>query len=515
MATSFDMGLLGDLFGGGGETGLEGYLTPAQQAAMQRQGLLQAAMAIGQASGPSTTPRSLMQILSSGVAAGQQGYAEAQKNAITQLLTKQKMDEYKMAQEQRRRLEEIFGAQVPTAGMPMTPQQALAAPGGQVGPTAERAAMIGQMPEATAMSPEDMRYEQFMRAAQLYAASDPGKAEAYQKMAFAIKPREEVTGQPFEVTGADGKPVMVQQFKGGAIKTLQGFGPKREVVLQNVDGRLMAFDKSKLTGGEVYGTGITPAEQERLKMDADRLKMERQRLGMEARRLNISEAEFKRGQYERVETADGLVYVPKVPGLPVIPITGPTGEPLTGKSGATEDQSKAAGFALRMGQATQKFNQPVLDPNTNQPLVDANGNLITLEKAFGTPSKTQSILRNIPSAGITTGIANVFESSGRQQYRQAQEDWVTANLRAESGAAIGVDEMDKEIQKYFPQTNDKPETIAQKAQSRKAAELSMQVRGGPALKAIQKSQRQPQTSSVGRLVTDPATGVTRYVEGGQ
>ena len=140
MATQFDMGLLGDLFGGGGETGLEGYLTPAQQAAMQRQGLLQAAMAIGQASGPSTTPRSLMQILSSGVAAGQQGYAEAQKNAITNLLTKQKMDEYKMAQEQRRRLEEIFGAQAPTAGMPMTPQQALAVPGGQVGPTAERAA---------------------------------------------------------------------------------------------------------------------------------------------------------------------------------------------------------------------------------------------------------------------------------------------------------------------------------------------------------------------------------------
>ena len=70
MATSFDMGLLGEIFGGGGETGLEGYLTPAQQAAMQRQVLLQAAMAIGQASGPSTTPRSLMQILSSALPLG-------------------------------------------------------------------------------------------------------------------------------------------------------------------------------------------------------------------------------------------------------------------------------------------------------------------------------------------------------------------------------------------------------------------------------------------------------------
>jgi hypothetical protein len=145
MATSFDMGLLGDLFGGGGETGLEGYLTPAQQQAMQRQGLLQAAMAIGQASGPSTTPRSLMQILSSGVAAGQQGYAEAQKNAITQLLTRQKLDEAKRAQASQEAYQRyLMGGAQPTEGMEITPQQAIAAPNMPVGPTVERAEMIGQ-----------------------------------------------------------------------------------------------------------------------------------------------------------------------------------------------------------------------------------------------------------------------------------------------------------------------------------------------------------------------------------
>ena len=146
MATSFDMGLLGDIFGGGGETGLEGYLTPAQQQAMQRQGLLQAAMAIGQASGPSTTPRSLMQILSSGVAAGQQGYAEAQKNAITQLLTRQKLDEAKRAQASQEAYQRYLMGQ-PTEGMEISPQQAIAAPVTPempAGPTVDRAAMIGQ-----------------------------------------------------------------------------------------------------------------------------------------------------------------------------------------------------------------------------------------------------------------------------------------------------------------------------------------------------------------------------------
>jgi hypothetical protein len=512
----------GNLFGAD-ESGLSEYLTPAQQSAMNTQALMQAASALLQASGPSTQRISLGQALGSAMQAGSKGYSDAQQNMINQVLMKQKLDEYKTSQDQRRRLEQIFGVAAPTAGMPITPDQALAAPGGQVGPTAERAAMIGQTPEATAMSPEDMRYDQYMKAAQLFAA-DPTKSKAYMDMAMAIKPREEVTGQPFEVTGSDGKPVMVQQFKGGKIKTLEGFGPKREVVLQNVDGRVMAIDKNALKGGEVYGTGITPAEQQRLKIDADRLgldvdrlKMERQRLGMEARRLNISEAEFKRGQYERMETSDGLVYVPKVPGLPVIPITGAGGEPLTGKSSFTEDQGKSAGFALRMDESKKLFKAPVIDPMTQQPLV-VDGKTVTLEDAFGKPGRYQSIMRSTPSFGLTTGIANLTESSGRQQYRQAQENWVTANLRAESGAVIGTEEMEKEIKKYFPQVDDKPQVIEQKAKSRRSAELAMEVRGGPALKTIKKAQQQGQPTGGGgggRLVTDQATGVTRYVEGGQ
>ena len=195
-------GLLGNIFGGGGgATGLEDYLTPAQIEQMNRQALLQAAIAASQASAPSTTPKSFMQILGAGLAGGQQGYAQAQEGAMKQLLTKQKLDEYKLAQDQRRRLEQIFGAQAPTADMPMTPEQALAAPVGRVGPTTERASMIGQVSENAAMSPEDIRYDQFMKAAQLFAA-DPTKSKAYFDMAMAIKPKTEVTGDIF--TAKDG-----------------------------------------------------------------------------------------------------------------------------------------------------------------------------------------------------------------------------------------------------------------------------------------------------------------------
>jgi hypothetical protein len=455
MATNpFD---LGGLLFGGGDSGLNDYLSEEQQKSIQRQALLQAAGALLQAGGPSTQRIGFGQALGSALQAGSKGYTDAQQNAITQLLTKQKMDEYKVAQDQRRRLEQIFGAQAPVAGMPMTSEQALAAPGGQAGPTVERAAMVGQVPAGPAMSQDDMQYNRYMQAAQMFAATDPGKAEAYQKMAMSIKPREEVTGQPFEVTGADGKPVMVQQFKSGKTQTMSGYGPKREVVLQNVDGKLMAFDKNALKGGEVFGTGITPAEQQRLNMDADRLKMERQRLGMEARRLNISEAEFQRGQYERMENEEGVFYVPKVPGLPAIPVAGLGGVPLKGKAPPkpTEGETNAAGFANQMENAEA---------------------VIKALPAGSQPGVGSAMAGSVPLLG------GVFErgvqSAPTQQYKQAADAWIRAKLRKESGAAIGKDEMDKEYQTYFPQIGDSTAVIAQKARSRQIATDAMKKSAG-------------------------------------
>ena len=536
-------GLLGNIFGGGGVTGLEEYLTPAQTEQMNRQALLQAAIAATQASGPSTVPRSFMQILGAGLAGGQQGYQQAQQGALTQLLTKQKLDEYKRQMAVQDQLSKLFMDQEPTAGGAITPMQAAALPVAQygMGPSPQRAAMIGQPTEAPAVSQEDIQYNKYMQAARLFAAVDPAKSKAYMDQALLIKPKTEVVGEPYrtadgktyqrtktggrievpsaeapavepigdmkEVTDATGKPVLVQRYKDGTIKTVEGFGVPREMVQVNLNGKIIFVDKNKIPANAEYLVGLSPGEEARLKID-------RANLGIALNRLKISQAEFNRGQYDLVETADGFAYVSKVPGMPIIPITGPSGEQLVGKGAATEDQSKSAGFALRMNQATQIFNQPVLDPMTQEPLLIGE-KTITLENAFGSPNRYQAIMRNIPSAGLTTGIANYSESSGRQQYRQAQENWVTANLRAESGAVIGTDEMEKEIKKYFPQVDDDAPVIKQKIQARKAAELAMEVRGGPALKTIKKAQQAQSSGGGGRLVTDTATGMTRYVEEGQ
>jgi len=532
MATSAQnfSGLLGDIFGGGGgATGLEDYLTPAQTEQMNRQALLQAAIAASQASAPSTVPRSFMQILGAGLAGGQQGYAQAQEGAMKQLLTKQKLDEYKrqMADEQAYR--DMF-AQAPAAGGAITPMQAAALPGMALGPTQERAAMIGQpapagmqatMPAQGGLSSLTQAQRDLLRSmpakegrAELLKMLQPAEVvgepyrtaegKTYQRtktggrieVPAAEAPAVEPLGEMKEVTDATGKPVLVQRYKDGSIKTVEGFGVPRELVQVNLGGKIQFVDKNSIPANATYLTGMSPGEEARLKID-------QANLGIALNRLKISQAEFNRGQYDRVETADGFAYVSKVPGMPIIPITGPSGEQLTGKGNVTEDQAKSAGFALRMNQAKDLFKAPVLDPMTQQPLV-VDGKPVTLESAFGAPGRYQSIMRSIPSAGLTTGIANITESSGRQQYRQAQENWVTANLRAESGAVIGTDEMEKEIKKYFPQVDDKPEVIKQKMDARRSAELAMEVRGGPALKSIKKAQQQGQTTG-GGLTWNPTT----------
>jgi hypothetical protein len=310
-------------------------------------------------------------------------------------------------------------------------------------------------------------------------------------IAAPVAPAAKPSGAPQQVMSADGKPALVQNYDDGSYKIVSGVSPL--ITPQQVDtGTGVRFvNPFSIPAGTVIPKGMSPSE---------------------AANLKIRQAEFNRGAFDIRDTPEGLVYVPKAPGGAAMPIMGAGGTQLEGTGAKpTEDQSKSAGFAFRMKQSTNIFNQPilgkdgqpVLDPTTQKP--------VTLEQAYGQPNRYQAIMRAVPSAGLTTGIANVSETAGRQQYRQAQENWVTANLRPESGAVIGADEMEKEINKYFPQTNDKPETIAQKQRARRDTELAMIVRAGPAYKQIEKAVAARPQPGAARLVQDPATGIFRYV----
>lgn len=468
-------GLLGTAFGGG-LSGLEDILTPEQRAAIQQQSALSAAAALLQAGGPSTTRTNLGQALGSAFAAGQAGMQRGTESALTQMLTRQKLDEAKRARDLQTNIARILTGEAAPTGGAVTAEEALAAPSMAAGPTAERAALIGQ-PRAAAAGPQpsanELKAQQYRRIADVYAAGGKGEeAKRFMDIAENLAPsRQEVVGQPFEVTGAEGKPVMVQQFKDGTIKTMQGFGPKREVVLQNVGDRIVAVDKSKLGGGEAIALGMGPGERERLNIEQAQLKIAQARLG-------LSQAEFNRGAYDRVESAQGIVYVPKTPGLPIIPITDTVGAPLMGAGGKpTEGESNAAGFTQRMERA-------------------------------------QGILSTLPSPGITSAAAGAIpvvgglaqravQTAQEQQFKQAADDWIRAKLRKESGAAIGKDEMENEYRTYFPQVGDTPEVISQKAYARQVATSAMRQSAGRAYTPFVESQQEA-ASRAGQKPATPA-----------
>jgi len=453
----FDLG--GLLFGGQQGGGLEGYLDPEQLKRMQQQGVMSAAMALLKASGPSTQRVGLGQALGGAYEAGQAGYQQAQQQALAGMMTKQKLDEAKRAQE----LQQTVGSFLSQA----TPE---------------------------GVSPAEFKAQQYMKLADLYAPRNPDQANKFFEMAQKLTPKAEVTGQPFQVASQEGKPILVQQFKDGSIKPLEGFGPQREVVLQNIDGVMTAIDKSSLKGGEKFGTGITPAEQaridaektrlgyelKRLGFDEQRIGMEKQRLGMEQKRLGISEAEFARGGYDRVTNEQGIFYVPKTPGMPTIPISGPTGEPLKGTAPpkATEAEMNAAGFAQRMERA------------------DSIANSLTGQQ----PGAGSAILGAIPFVG--GAAARGAQSAETQKFKQAADDWIRAKLRKESGAAIGKDEMESEYRTYFPQINDTPGVMAQKAEARRIATEAMKINAGSQYRPYAPSTP-AQAAPSGGLTWDP------------
>jgi hypothetical protein len=116
----------GGLLFGGGDSGLKDYLTAEQQKQMQSQAMMQAAMSLLKSGRTTTTPIGIGEALGSAYEAGTAGYQGAQTNAIQQLLTKQKLDEFKREQA----LQNFFTSRIPgfRTGAATTPSLDATAP---------------------------------------------------------------------------------------------------------------------------------------------------------------------------------------------------------------------------------------------------------------------------------------------------------------------------------------------------------------------------------------------------
>lgn len=150
-----------------------------------------------------------------------------------------------------------------------------------------------------------------------------------------------------------------------------------------------------------------------------------------------------------IKPPEGYRYMPNgnleyIPGGPTDPVMVKRSKEMNA------EQAKAAGFADRM--------------LSTVPLLDS------LDKE-GT-----SAWNRVQEAAGKGGT--FLQSETYQLFRQAKDDFINAQLRWESGAAISADEFAKADRQYFPQPGEGVNVIAQKAKNRQIAVEAMKLAAG-------------------------------------
>jgi hypothetical protein len=239
---NFD-GLLGNLFGGGGDSELEKLLTAKQKEQLGLQSTLAAAAALLQAGGRSPQRIGLGQALGSALQAGQGAYEKGVTGAFGNLVTAAKLKEMKREADRQTAFTNLFSNAAPSV---LTPAQAsLAAPietAGRVGPTPNRAALMTAAPAPQQQGGPFSFLNQTQRALLSGMKPEQGLPEIL-KMSQAA----EEYGPPTPVV-MNGKTVMVQYNKQGQPRIAQGVMPYEA---QSPDIRAVEY----ISGRPLAGTG--------------------------------------------------------------------------------------------------------------------------------------------------------------------------------------------------------------------------------------------------------------------
>jgi hypothetical protein len=306
--------------------------------------------------------------------------------------------------------------------------------------------------------------QRLIRQASVYSAN--GDFETANKLyENASKFMPEV--HKIEVMMQGDQPVNVITYKDGR-QQVSAFGAKPDVHWMDTGNQVQAVDQNSMRPlGSPFMKQVTPGERA-----SNAVAWANQRTAAERLQLDKEAPQY-------IQTDQGYVAVPKKPGAgPIVaqPVTGPNGESLASPKALTETQGKATTFAARMQDASRVLN-------------DLEGKVAPNQVAqAGYRAEFPGWMPGGQILGsAVTAANNQFNpavSSNAQLYRQAQENWVTANLRQESGAAISKDEMEKDVRKWFPQPGDSSALIGQKAAARQVAGRAMLTQAGPGARQV-------------------------------
>ena len=157
------------------------------------------------------------------------------------------------------------------------------------------------------------------------------------------------------------------------------------------------------------------------------------------------------------------------------------------KKPLTETQSNATAFGMRMLDSNQILNALEDKGVTDTGIIrSAVSGTVGLAPFIGEKleEKTSAAMNVLP--GFLGG-----PSAEQQQVDQARRNFITANLRKESGAAISPAEFETEEKKYFPQIGDAPPVIKQKREARELAIRAMNIQSGNNIPNLNSSNNDP------------------------
>lgn len=122
-------------------------------------------------------------------------------------------------------------------------------------------------------------------------------------------------------------------------------------------------------------------------------------------------------------------------------------------------------------------------PNPSQPEAASAGYANRLAESSKQIDQYQGALTNLgqhAKAGVPI-VGNYLASPEYQQGNQAERNFINAQLRRESGAAIAESEFENARKQYIPQPGDSPQVLAQKQAARAMAVQNMQLSAGNTL----------------------------------
>lgn len=309
-------------------------------------------------------------------------------------------------------------------------EESLLDPGLQESIDQFQAAQNAQAPDVDAMLEQELNQAEMLQSMVPTAESRVPGAE---EMAALSKAKQAQLGQQI---GQDRMTDLINQYS-----TLP-----RQMDMSGLLALADAWGTDKSNFAQAYQRPTTP-EQHRLKaIELQNLLLQRREEQAKGQReqLKLALLSRNRGQMDPLKEEERRARIAMYKAA------------ATGRAQNLEDvkdsQALTAGYGRRMEQSENVFDR--------------------LEK--------QGFNRAKISEGLKASLPGFAQPSLTKQQEQAERNFINAQLRRESGAAISQGEYDSAEKQYFPRPGDSPEVLEQKRANRQQAVEGMKIAAGRA-----------------------------------